>query len=157
MEINAIVNRQTALVNVQSKQLSTFHIIESTLAKQQREIDAQVNATQLLFHTVIKLYLDRFGPNATQLAEHVHWQHQYLRAVTLFQDTVMEFHHAIDRAEDVFSPLLFSRDSNWRKPCIKSPTNYHLAWDSLYQEKTCQPTTRPGSARLYPSMARCWQ
>ena len=102
MEVNAIVNRQTALVNVQAKQLSTFHVIESSLAKQQREIDAQVNATQLLFHTVIKLYLDRFGPNTTQTAEHVHWQHQYLRSVTLFQDTVMEFHHAIDRAEDGF-------------------------------------------------------
>jgi hypothetical protein len=110
MEVNAIVNRQAALVNVQEKQLTTFHVIGSNLARQQREIDAQVNATQLLFHAVVKLYLDRFGPNTTQLAEHVHWQHQFLRSVNLFQDTVQDFHHTIDRAEEGFlTPTLLPR------------------------------------------------
>jgi hypothetical protein len=102
LEINAIVNRQKSLVNVQAKQLTTFHVIENSLAAQQKEIDSQVNATKLLFHAVVRLYLDRFGPNTTQLGEHVHWQHQFMRSVRLFCDTVQSFHHAIDRAEDGF-------------------------------------------------------
>jgi hypothetical protein len=53
----------------------------------------------------LKLYLDHFGPNTTQLAEHVHWQHQFLRSIDLFHDAIMDHHHAIDRAEEgFFSP-----------------------------------------------------
>ncbi len=107
MEINALVNRQTALVNVQSKQLSTFRVMESALLKQQQQINSQVNATKLLFHTVVKLYLEHFGPNTTQRGEHIQWQHQFLHSIDLFHDTVMDHHHAIDRAEEGFlSPTI---------------------------------------------------